>query len=98
MGARASVSPMKSTLLGVMVVAAATGLMFAASCPGRGGGPAACPGSRWCASASEAGLVAEPATGTTFTCPIGVPGITGKEPEVIAVGVAAQLLQSASQG
>ena len=28
------------------------------------------------------------------TCPIGVPGITGKEPEVIAVAVAAQLLQS----
>lgn len=26
------------------------------------------------------------------TCPIGVPGITGKEPEVIAVAVAAQLL------
>ena len=28
------------------------------------------------------------------TCPIGLPGITGKEPEVIAVAVAAQLLQS----
>jgi xanthine dehydrogenase accessory factor len=28
------------------------------------------------------------------TCPIGVPGIRGKEPEVIAVAVAAQLLQS----
>jgi xanthine dehydrogenase accessory factor len=28
------------------------------------------------------------------TCPIGVPGITGKEPEVIAVAVAAQILQS----
>ncbi len=27
------------------------------------------------------------------TCPIGVPGITGKEPEVIAVAVAAQILQ-----
>ena len=27
------------------------------------------------------------------TCPIGVPGITGKEPEVIAVAVAVQLLQ-----
>jgi xanthine dehydrogenase accessory factor len=27
------------------------------------------------------------------TCPIGVPGITGKEPEVIAVAVAAQLMQ-----
>ncbi|MDR3454453.1 MAG: xanthine dehydrogenase accessory protein XdhC [Rhodoferax sp.] len=28
-----------------------------------------------------------------ITCPIGVPGINGKEPEVIAVAVAAQLLQ-----
>ncbi|GGH48425.1 xanthine dehydrogenase accessory protein XdhC [Comamonas phosphati] len=28
------------------------------------------------------------------TCPIGVPGIEGKEPEVIAVAVAAQLLQN----
>ena len=28
------------------------------------------------------------------TCPIGVPGITGKEPAVIAVAVAAQLLQT----
>jgi xanthine dehydrogenase accessory factor len=27
------------------------------------------------------------------TCPIGIPGISGKEPEVIAVAVAAQLLQ-----
>jgi xanthine dehydrogenase accessory factor len=30
-----------------------------------------------------------------ITCPIGVPGIGGKEPEVIAVAVAAQLLQHA---
>jgi xanthine dehydrogenase accessory factor len=29
---------------------------------------------------------------TRITCPIGVPGISGKEPEVIAVAVAAQLL------
>jgi xanthine dehydrogenase accessory factor len=28
-----------------------------------------------------------------ITCPIGVPGIEGKAPEVIAVAVAAQLLQ-----
>ena len=28
-----------------------------------------------------------------ITCPIGIPGISGKEPEVIAVAVAAQLLQ-----
>ena len=33
-----------------------------------------------------------------ITCPIGVPGITGKEPEVIAVAVAAQLLQGLDQG
>ena len=32
------------------------------------------------------------------TCPIGVPGITGKEPEVIAVAVAAQLLQGLRLG
>ena len=30
------------------------------------------------------------------TCPIGVAGIQGKEPEVIAVAVAAQLLQAIS--
>jgi xanthine dehydrogenase accessory factor len=32
-----------------------------------------------------------------MTCPIGLPGITGKEPEVIAVAVVAQLLRQASQ-
>ncbi|MBK8071668.1 MAG: xanthine dehydrogenase accessory protein XdhC [Ramlibacter sp.] len=31
------------------------------------------------------------------TCPIGIPGIQGKEPEVIAVAVAAQLLQQRAQ-
>lgn len=31
-----------------------------------------------------------------ITCPIGVPGIEGKEPEVIAVAVVAQLLQAAT--
>ena len=31
-----------------------------------------------------------------MTCPIGVPGITGKEPEVIAIAVVAQLLQQAA--
>ena len=29
-----------------------------------------------------------------ITCPIGVPGIVGKQPEVIAVATAAQLLQT----
>ena len=29
-----------------------------------------------------------------ITCPIGIQGITGKEPEVIAIAVAAQLLQT----
>ena len=33
-----------------------------------------------------------------MTCPIGVSGIAGKEPEVIAVAVAAQLLQASSAG
>jgi xanthine dehydrogenase accessory factor len=37
-----------------------------------------------------------PAAIGRLTCPIGVPGIVGKEPEVIAVGVVAQLLQAAS--
>jgi xanthine dehydrogenase accessory factor len=37
-----------------------------------------------------------PAELAHVTCPIGVPGITGKEPEVIAVAVAAQLLQTIS--
>ena len=32
------------------------------------------------------------------TCPIGIAGITGKEPEVIAIAVAAQLLQSVYAG
>jgi xanthine dehydrogenase accessory factor len=31
-----------------------------------------------------------------ITCPIGLDGVTGKEPEVIAVGVAAQLLKTRS--
>ena len=39
-----------------------------------------------------------PAELAHVTCPIGVPGITGKEPEVIAVAVAAQLLQSLGTG
>ncbi|MES2999910.1 MAG: xanthine dehydrogenase accessory protein XdhC [Pseudomonadota bacterium] len=33
-----------------------------------------------------------------ITCPIGLPGIAGKEPEVIAVSVAAQILQIAPPG
>lgn len=33
-----------------------------------------------------------------ITCPIGVPGIVGKQPEVIAVAVAAQLLQTLGAG
>jgi len=33
-----------------------------------------------------------------LTCPIGIPGIAGKEPEVIAVGVVAQLLQRGGPG
>jgi len=31
-----------------------------------------------------------------ITCPIGIQGITGKEPEVIAIAVAAQLLQTST--
>jgi xanthine dehydrogenase accessory factor len=32
-----------------------------------------------------------------MTCPIGVAGITGKEPEIVAAAVVAQLLQAASR-
>jgi xanthine dehydrogenase accessory factor len=32
-----------------------------------------------------------------ITCPIGLPGIDGKEPEVIAVAVVAQMLQRAQE-
>ena len=32
------------------------------------------------------------------TCPIGIPGISGKEPEIIAASVAAQILQVAPPG
>jgi xanthine dehydrogenase accessory factor len=39
-----------------------------------------------------------PAELSQVTCPIGLPGITGKEPEVIAVSVAAQILQAAPPG
>ena len=39
----------------------------------------------------ERGIAA--ATLARMTCPIGVPGIAGKEPEVIAIAVVAQLLQ-----
>ena len=63
---------MHSPVLGALGVAVAAGLLFGASCAGGNKGPPACPGAGWCASATEAGVVAEPATGTTFTCPIGV--------------------------
>jgi xanthine dehydrogenase accessory factor len=39
-----------------------------------------------------------PAAVARMVCPIGVPGIVGKEPEVIAVAVVAQLLQASSGG
>lgn len=39
-----------------------------------------------------------PAVLARMTCPIGVPGIEGKEPEVIAVAVVAQLLQLGGRG
>jgi xanthine dehydrogenase accessory factor len=45
---------------------------------------------------AERGIAAE--TIARMTCPIGVPGIEGKEPEVIAVAVVAQLLQAAGAG
>ncbi|MBI5721262.1 MAG: xanthine dehydrogenase accessory protein XdhC [Burkholderiales bacterium] len=44
---------------------------------------------------AERGIASE--TLARMTCPIGVPGIGGKEPEVIAVAVVAQLLQAAGR-
>jgi xanthine dehydrogenase accessory factor len=44
----------------------------------------------------DRGFVAEELS--QVTCPIGLAGITGKEPEVIAVSVAAQILQLAPPG
>ena len=44
----------------------------------------------------QRGLPAEAVS--RMTCPIGVPGIAGKEPEVIAAAVVAQLLQAAGAG
>ena len=41
-----------------------------------------------------ASAASTPALIERMTCPIGVPGIAGKEPEVIAVAVVAQLLQA----
>lgn len=62
---------MTSPLMGAIGVAAAVGLLLGASCAGTHK-PPACPGAGWCASATDAAVVAEPATGTTFTCPIGI--------------------------
>jgi xanthine dehydrogenase accessory factor len=42
------------------------------------------------------GIAAE--TLSRMTCPIGIAGIQGKEPEVIAIGVVAQLLQQTAGG
>jgi xanthine dehydrogenase accessory factor len=39
----------------------------------------------------------DPAGLARMVCPIGVPGIVGKEPEVIAIGVLAQMLQRAGE-
>ena len=49
-------------------------------------------GSRTKRARFVARLKAEGLTDERLTCPIGLPQLTGKAPEVIAVGVAAQLL------
>jgi xanthine dehydrogenase accessory factor len=43
-------------------------------------------------------VVFPPSELAQVTCPIGMPGINGKQPEVIAVSVAAQLLLQLSAG
>jgi len=50
--------------------AAAAGLITGACASTQGSGR--CPRTSWCAAATDAAAVAEPATGTTFTCPIGL--------------------------
>ncbi|HWG14673.1 MAG TPA: XdhC family protein, partial [Streptosporangiaceae bacterium] len=47
--------------------------------------------------AQLAGYGHEPKVITRITCPIGLPGITGKEPAVIAVAVAAALLPALTE-
>ncbi len=51
---------------------------------------------RFCHRFEERGIAA--AAIARITCPIGVPGIVGKEPEVIAAAVVAQLLRAAAAG
>ncbi len=58
------------TVSRVLATAAAAGLI-AGACASTGGS-GCCPRTSWCAAGTEAALVAEPATGTTFTCPIGL--------------------------
>ena len=57
------------TVSRALAAAAAAGLMIGA-CANTGSGR--CPRTRWCAAGTDAAAVAEPATGTTFTCPIGL--------------------------
>ena len=67
-GRRITVST-AATISWALLGAAAAG-MIAGACASAGAGR--CPQQRWCASATEASALAEPATGTTFTCPIGL--------------------------
>ena len=51
---------------------------------------------RFLARLAQRGVAADAMT--RLTCPIGVPGIPGKQPELIALAVVAQLLQVAASG
>ena len=51
---------------------------------------------RFLARLAQRGVAADAIT--RLTCPIGVPGIPGKQPELIALAVVAQLLQVAASG
>ena len=57
------------TVFRALAATAAAGLI-AGACASAG--PGRCPRTRWCAAGTDAAAVAEPATGTTFTCPIGL--------------------------
>ncbi|HEY8380462.1 MAG TPA: hypothetical protein VIK91_28460 [Nannocystis sp.] len=58
----------RSTVLVLFALSAALG----AACAGSKAGPTRCPGSGWCGPAAEAEKMAEPAAGSTLTCPIHV--------------------------
>lgn len=58
----------------------ALSLGLGGACAGRGGGPALCPGEGWCGPGADAERMAEPAAGSTLTCPIHVESAHASSP------------------